>query len=197
MRYILLPFLFVFILISCNSKEKDIEKMKKDLIQYINDDSFKYNEKVVIYKFDILKVDTINRSLCDSNLYFFINQRDIDRFLNLSNSIVLKGKENLLQIQINNLTNTSSKSILNNMEDDKKLIISYGDSIKYINKFIDSMRFEISKKPNNEKVYKLKTLLKLTDYKHGDSTNLLDTSNFYFDKRLNQIKFVDYKYNKQ
>lgn len=194
MKYLLLTISLFLLIIGCNSKEKDIDKMKKDLVQYINDDSFKNNEKVVIYKFDILKIDTIKKSLCDSNLYYFINQSESDRYLQLSNLLVLRDKEQLIKLQIQKITNSISKSDIDEVKDDDKLLKSYSDTIRMINNYIDSMRKEISKKPNNDNVYKLKTLMKLTIFKNNDSTNYLDTSYFYFDKKLNRIKFDDYKF---
>lgn len=177
---------FCIVIFACNKKENDIEKMKTNLINDYNDLAFKNSWKVNIYTIEVIKIDTLNKGLIDSNYIYSESNNKNEIYLNKSKEAQSKAEGLSPIIELSRLANNS-----NSLQKYKEEFLTYIkeaslyiDSIKQTKKISDSLLILVSKNKNFEKIYQMKAFTKATFYSKNDSTNLLDTVYYNFTKDL-------------
>ncbi len=187
------------ILISCNNKENkkinDIETMKSNLIQYMNDNAFKENGKLTIYKFEIIKVDTVSKNLVDSAFIISEITLKLKELVTQGQYSIAKAKQYKALYELSSLADQPSSEYRDEMKKYAKEANLYSDSITYFNKILDSIRYGISKNVNKSNIYEMKSFIKATLYINKDSVNILDTTFYYFNKdfKVYNNKNYDFK----
>lgn len=177
-------------ILSCvDEYERNLQIMTDVSKQKLMDYAFKNNSKLEIFEFKALKYDTINQNLLDS---FTLNKLALQHKYYLD---IIKSSLELAKLKSNQaylLNQIDSKQLAKmNLEDSNKEIEKaqlYNDSLKMIELKDSIIRNDISNRTNPELFFKYKFFIKATSITGTESSNILDTIYFVFDKDLKSIE---------
>lgn len=185
--------LFLLVLCSC---QPDQNKLREDLrVEFenkvkkaIEDQAFKENTKLKLYEFRVLTVDTVSQLSVDSQYRYKALERITFYSKMLENSTSLV---KINQSQARLYMEMGSKSLAQNALDESGEYLDkasvYRDSMLYYSR-IDSLlkkKSELNTKP--DLAFVSKAFIKATFFEKQDSSNMLDTAIYFFDKNKNLI----------
>lgn len=186
----------LFLLISCNKYESNLNSMMQSVKKEILDNAFKDGAKVDIMELYPIEYDTVSNTLVDSfNLYKLNNMSNAYyKKLELQSSAVKNLIDALNIYKLIGATDMITMYIPDLDESMKKLKDTQ-EQIKVIEKEDSLIRISIKNDKSGLKIYRLKIFIKakFTDLKDStNNENILDTVHYFFNKELSIIKLKDF-----
>ena len=185
----------LFAITSCvDKKTKNLEIMKEEVLQFLQDEAFKENYEVNIFEFEAIDYDTINENFLDTLLLGNIAEK-MEYF-----DILVDNNRQLAEIKID------AAKIIRNIDSDLFEIYKkdaqeyvdaskrYIDSLIYFSTIDSTIRKRIEERVEPKLYYRGKFFIKATFKDGEESENILDTTYHFFDTDLKYYNFYNNLY---
>lgn len=194
MKKLLIIILAAIIAVSCTDKyQSNLNMMGASVKQFIEDNAFKENGKVVFYDFSAISYDTIPSLYIDTLNSIKLSEKleKLEQYQEALSELVRK-ETDLMKLYgslgMGELTEMKRGDALENIEKMKKIVAMKGEIYDE-----DSIvRAKLANTKESEDIYRLTAFIKATFYVGNDSVNNMDTLHYFFNKELEMIRPHDY-----